>query len=372
MKKTTLFAGFVLAMGMLCACTQEEMETEKETPCQSVTVEKASENALKFVKEFNGQTRGGDNLEVESVVAVGMANDGGMLTRAGDEQKTAYYAVNMKGNNGYVLAAADERFTPVFAYVPEGSYDDDAIENNQGLKYYLGSLMERIANDDETLLRSNARLLPTSVAPLLQTAWGPGAPYNIHATNTHHATGIGIALAQICAYYEHPDTLNWSGYIIPLDWAGIMSECGSNNGTLLNNSTYGSSVSWLCMYVGDQVDSYTPQSANMFLYRMSAMGYDYVGYMYGTLVDDDWGILEALENGRPTFARGYSSVSSSGLNYSGGGAWVIDGYQSGLYHCNWGHFGHDDGYFAMDTSASNVIPYQYNTSFIDLGVADSN
>jgi hypothetical protein len=105
---------------------------------------------------------------------------------------------------------------------------------------------------------------------------------------------------------------------------------------------------------------------------MSAMGYAYVDYMYGTLVEDDGGILEALENGRPTFARGYSGVSSSGLDYSGGGAWVIDGYQSGLYHCNWGHFGHDDGYFAMDTSASNVIPYQYNTSFIDLGVADSN
>ena len=363
MKKTTLLASITLAVGMLCACSQEETNAPMTATRQPITADQASANALTFLSEFYGSTRGAGTLEIESVEAIGYTGKRIIGTRATADEDAAYYAVNLKDNKGFVLASADARYIPVYAYVPENSYSEEDITNNEGLSFYMESLMVRIANDDETLWKSRhiQTLRTTSVSPLLQTAWGPGMPYNIHAYSTHHATSMDLALGQICAYYAYPDSVTISGTTYGYDWDGILSECASNNGTLLTNSVYGSDVSRLCLYLGGNSGNVTPQLSNICLYRMAGIGYDYNGLLW-TLYDEDPDIIEALTEGIIVFASGSRYVDEN-YNYSYGAAWLIDGYQSGLYHINWGHYGHDDGYFALEATGSNHLNYQYQTAY---------
>lgn len=371
MRKTTLLASITLAMGMLCACTQEETDAPMTATRQPITAEQASANALTFLSEFLGNTRGTGALEIESVEAIGYSGNRIIGTRAAPEENVAYYAVNLKDNKGFVLTSADARYIPIYAYVPENCYSEEYIQNNVGLSFYMESLKERIANDDETLWQSRhiQTLQNTSISPLLQTAWGPGMPYNIHSYTLHHATSMDLALGQICAYYAYPDSVTINGTTYGYDWDSILSECASNNGTLLTNSVYGSDVSRLCIYLGGQTDNVTPQLSNICLYKMAGIGYDYNGLLW-TLYDEDPDIIEALTDGIIVFASGSQYIDQNN-NYSGGAAWLIDGYQSGLYHINWGLYGYGNGYFALEATGSNHLNYQYQTAYTTISPADN-
>ena len=366
-----MLASITLAMGMLCACTQEETDAPMTATRQPITAEQASANALTFLSEFLGNTRGTGALEIESVEAIGYSGNRIIGTRAAPEENVAYYAVNLKDNKGFVLTSADARYIPIYAYVPENCYSEEYIQNNVGLSFYMESLKERIANDDETLWQSRhiQTLQNTSISPLLQTAWGPGMPYNIHSYTLHHATSMDLALGQICAYYAYPDSVTINGTTYGYDWDSILSECASNNGTLLTNSVYGSDVSRLCIYLGGQTDNVTPQLSNICLYKMAGIGYDYNGLLW-TLYDEDPDIIEALTDGIIVFASGSQYIDQNN-NYSGGAAWLIDGYQSGLYHINWGLYGYGNGYFALEATGSNHLNYQYQTAYTTISPADN-
>ena len=290
------------------------------------------------------------------------------------------YIVNDPDNKCFVLVSADERMLPVLGYSDNGTLNLD--EAPEGLLSMLQSY-ERQYNfmlDHPDLVTIKTATLTTPIAPLIQTTWGQGSPYNDQCpaiNGTRCATGcVATSMAQIMNYYQYPNqcqggtftytsetksieqSLNYDE--ITFDWSKMLNDFSSSS-----PSDSKTEIAKLLHACGVSVSmDYNTSGSGAFDPNIPYALKTYFGYasdicykekMFYSSAEWEKMIQEDLKAGRPLFYGGEGS--------RGGHSFILDGVnESGLYHFNFGWYGRADGYFALDAinPKPNATQYDFN------------
>lgn len=274
-----------------------------------------------------------------------------------EDGKPMLYAVNKGHNQGFVIVSADTKSSPVLGYTDRGDFDINNIPD--GLKWFLKACSQQIAKSEgSTQPRRNAGAAQmATIAPLITSQWAQGEPYNNYCpivNGQHTLVGcVAIVAGQIMNYYKQPakgmgtHSYTWNGHTLTADY----SETIDWNNIL--DSYYGASavqeepVAKLLynLGVGVEMEYGLGESGAIFNYIPNVL-HDYYGYnanaacayrnYYST---SEWQqlIYEELAAGRP--------VPYSGQGGQGGHAFILDGFEDGNFHVNWGWSGQSDGYY---------------------------
>ena len=272
-----------------------------------------------------------------------------------------YYVFNAENNGGFVIVSGDDRTEAILGYADKGELDVENAPDNVKwlLDYYdkvitaMGKLPENSDEQVSTRRKAMAKVAAKkTIEPLLKTQWGQMEPYNKYCpeiNGVRYPTGcVATAIAQIVNYNKWPKgltnatekyisrTINISMPAMEptsFDWdnmtdddiARLMLYCGY--GAKIDYNEDGSGG-----YDGDVECAFI----DIFGYSKGYRLLNRIGYS-----DSDWeqAIYQELAEGRPMYYSG--EVEKSGH------AWVVDGYENGRFHCNWGWYGELDGYFLL-------------------------
>ena len=215
------------------------------------------------------------------------------------------------------------------------------------------------------------------IAPMVQTQWNQGAPYNNlcpeYAKGKRSVTGcVATAMAQ-CMYFTEK-RVGSEGTLLPADIPSYTTNTykihvsGVENGININwknmKNSYDSddhsgsaeAVAQLMKYCGTSVQmDYGPSSGanprnvvvalkNYFGYNETAQYVNRNAYSYANWIDM---MYHELSHNRVIHYSGFSSTS--------GHSFVCDGYQNeDFFHINWGWGGKSDNYFKL----SALNPYE--------------
>lgn len=366
----------------LCACANEDdynLPNDSEAvESFSITPDEAAGIALDFATAMREgeQTRTGAN-EVLSVHNVQPLRNGNITTRSeisGTEISidTLLYVVNFSDEQGFALVAADKRTTPIYAIADSGSLDFDNLgsEENIGFLLFLegavGKIVQDVNTNDaiETRATTNGWTIIEKYPAMLKTKWNQTAPYNMYCPNNRYTGCTVTATAQILSYYQTIGSVSWSDNgssgSATLNWSRIISDCEKNAGKLNTTSYYASSseVAHLMRYLGVAMDAdYDADGTGVNKKKPINWMNDWGGLNATKLADYSASpVINAIKNNKLVYARGNSGRKKFlgiTVSYTGGHAWVYDGYvsassggtTSNLLHCNWGWGGYQDGYY---------------------------
>ncbi len=285
-----------------------------------------------------------------------------------------------------VIISGDDCAHPVLAYLDRSLPDvqelPDNIRNwlegyNREIEWAVENKISSSANIQKEwdILSAGASVAGSVViAPLVESQWDQGSPYNLY-TPKHYPTGcVATAMAQIMRYWSFPEkgigshSYRSAGQELTADFANTIYDWENMPLTLTSASTEEErqAVSTLMFHCGVATEmSYSSVGSGTYVIEnYSERGYDcaeyalknYFGYkmtMHGELrdwktdeegyTDEEWKSLlkEDLQQGRPVLYSGYGE--------EGGHAFVCDGYRDDDYfHFNWGWGGYYDGYFRLN------------------------
>ena len=288
-----------------------------------------------------------------------------LAKRAQARPNQSFYIFNVENNDGFVIVSGDDRTDAILGYSEHGNLDMNSAPCN--VKWLLQAYEQMINNLSENHLpfKSNrANEYKSDIYPLLDTQWGQGEPYNRLCPivdGERCVTGcIATAMAQIVYNNRWPQGMTTS---VP---AYVTT---TNNIEMLQleptqfdwNNMSQNTIAKLMLYCGQSVQmSYGLSESSASPFDVASALIDIWGYdSSATLVDrsnytdDEW---NALIYNELSVER---AVLYSGFSLVGGHAFVVDGYQNGLFHVNWGWNGSADGYFSLN----HLCPsgYDYNT-----------
>lgn len=291
----------------------------------------------------------------------------------------AYYVFNVENDGGFVVVSGDERTEAILGYADKGELNlDKAPDNVKWLFDYYEKVIS--AYDEKTPVQKRKVSERKTIEPLLKTQWDQMDPYNKYCpewvgTGLRYPAGcVAVAMAQILNYYQWPQ-----GEIKPLksyisaennivmpelpstsfDWenmteddiARLMLYCGQSVEMQYDEEGSGA-------YTGNEFDNTLIQVFNYSKGLRSLA-------RSGLYTDEEWEklVYEELFAGRPMFYTGDKSGKSH--------AFVVDGYNNGRFHINWGWSGDYDGYFLISglTTDEELMPYnkhQTATFYIQL------
>ena len=344
-----------------------------------VTAEQALEQAQQFVSSHNRR---------KSAPTVKSAG-----------QVSGLYMFNVS-SGGFVIVSNDDQTVPILGFGESGSIDPDDLPDN--MRAWLQGYAEQIAwlqnngnSGDDVNNRSRAprRAGMTAIAPLVQTNWNQGRPYNdlcptIDGIRT--VTGcVATTVAQLMNYHQWPEkdctaidgyttttkdknrnayeltvsgldatTFAWDKMIA--NYTPVNAETGKRY--LTGTPEQQQAVATLMRYCGTALQMIYGLSANggssayseAIPYALKhCFGYDggiqhcyRKNYSYTAWVDL---IYSELEASRP--------VALGGQSTGGGHSFICDGYRyddADYFHINWGWAGSSDGYFPL----SALNPYE--------------
>lgn len=287
----------------------------------------------------------------------------GRASRKAPELKLAnnrseFYVFNDRANGGYVVVSGDERMPDVLAYSYDGQIDANNVPCNMQawLEEYAEQVKYLRAHPEAKATR-RAVTERENIGPLLKCWFNQDYPYNAKcplSDGRQCLTGcVATAMAQIMYYWQWPkqttDTI--PGYqsiskldipdlpaipITTIDWDNILSEY--RYGETYSDSQV-DAISTLMLLCGTSVCMiYGPGSSmgDSFLAAKALSRYfdydDIISHYYRDEINDteEWEkmIYDELKDGRPVL------YSASGPR--GGHAFVLDGYEEGYFHVNWG------------------------------------
>lgn len=216
------------------------------------------------------------------------------------------------------------------------------------------------------------------VSPLLTTAWGQDAPYNMLCPEKANAEGelrhcrvgcVACAMGQVMRYYRYPEvgigtgqnlfnpslTVNFGethydwGNMLDNYHTGFTDEEVDAVATLL----YHCGVAVNMIYGLESSSTFTAFANNMVTALSRCFGYDTAtlrSVNRSKYSKEEWLqlIREELSAGRPII---YSGNSAS----MGGHTWVVDGYDAeGRIHMNWGWQGVSNDYYDIDLNVAGL------------------
>ena len=326
---------------------------------QSIDEYEARQRAQAFLQERNG-----GKLKAIQTAHRGRRMKGPQATTTCD-----YYIFNAEAGDGFVIVSGDDRTIPILGYSDSSSIQESSMP--EGLKVLLEDYSEQIAgledNDVEAQNGRRAAQVRHVIAPLIQTKWNQGAPYNKYCPEINSertVTGcVATSMAQVMYYYKYPgeECTSIPGYTtrtaalelseLPrtsFNW-GAMTTTYSSTDT----GEAADAVAKLMQYCGWalQMDYGTGSSGGSSAFNPSIVdalktyfsydnGVHYArrtSYTYPEWVEL---IYSELAAARPVVMGGQSA--------GGGHSFICDGYDTDDYfHINWGWGGGGDGYFRL-------------------------
>lgn len=380
------------------------------------TAIKELESTLKDIEQqtsiVNGRRSQKKKREIEKIEVVyrGSFNNSSSqkgMQRIIAQKDSLLYVVDFANDEGSAVLSADSRIPEtVLAITEEGSiideiytpyeegvnYGDECLQdfslyNQVENDYYVGmsapvvleycydyadDCVESSSITNNTVVNTvtGSWFVDESIAPKLNTVWHQRTPFNDAVPETRWffwqsykrgpAGCVAIAVAQIIAYHEYPNSLTCNGYLV--NWKGVKSICNISN-RFANGTSYDrGAVAQLVSSIGGWCSMiYTPSWAFALPRKardcMSAFGYQNVERDYGY---SETKVVNMLRNDNPVFIAAISGLF-------GGHAWVVDGlidrnrlksgYNSAgtlistaketqrLIHCNFGWQGTCNGYY---------------------------
>ena len=280
------------------------------------------------------------------------------------ESRQAYYVFNLSPDEGYVIVSGDDRLPEVIGYSLSGTYDSSEMPDNKRawMEEYVRQY-EYLQRHPEAAVTSQDASQREAVSPLLTCHFDQGTPYNDQCPTIDGykaPTGcVATAMAQIMHYYQWPkqttktipayttETRKISMPSIPvttIDWDHMLGEY--NDGTY--DSQQAEAVSTLMLLCG---------AATKMDYDLGGSGAgaseyyfkEYFGYgdqaeniFRESFSSDLWEqiLYDELAARRPILYNGFPETGM-------GHAFVIDGYNDGYFHVNFGWGRHSDDYFKM-------------------------
>lgn len=287
------------------------------------------------------------------------------------------YIYNIGTSGGYVLVAQSDRASnAILAYSDHGSLKADQLPCN--VAWWLGEYARQMdwSEQHTSAAKSPMRVAASAdrknIVPLVTANWNQDEPYNALCPtigSAHCPTGcVATAAAQIM--YKHRWPVSGTG-------TGTASAGGKNLTRNLRNTydwdnmldTYGNvdyteaqqkAVATLMVDAGFAMDmEYTPDFSGTSSTDMAKGFFNHFHYDKGmqllnreAYTAEQWSdiIYAELLAHRPVAYMGITANSS-------GHAFVVDGYEDGYFHLNWGWGGTSDGYFllsALDPAAQGI------------------
>ena len=343
----------------------------------NVSEEQARKAAIAFWQSAP-LTRGASSATFQMVL-----QSESLVTRSSG-MESAYYVFDNTSGPGFVIVAGDDVAMPILAYSFENEFPTREMPEN--LKGWLDGMRNEINYARRHGAKASAYVsrawaatsVGTPVVELETAQWNQEAPYNnlcpqVVLKKTY--TGCtATALAIVMKYHEWPlqGTGTLPGYTtatykaniesLPLghtyDWGNMRMEY-----SLLYTAQEAEAVATLMRdcAIGIQSDFGPVGSSGTGAYPSDIPSFlvDHMGYdracravfraNYNTA---DWNQLmkNELDNRRPVLFGG-----SSGVDGSGGHAFVLDGYDTNNYFSvNWGWGGMSDGYFLLSALDPNA------------------
>ena len=166
----------------------------------AINESEARERAEAFLK----QRRGGAPRALRTAVKSRRAKD--RLTTSSSD----YYIFNVNDDGGFVIVSGDDRAVGILGYSDSGHIQESSMP--YGLKVLLDDYSEQMARIEglEESTSDSRRLAPArrAIAPLIQTRWDQGAPYNNNAPikdEERLVTGcVATSMAQVMYYHQWP------------------------------------------------------------------------------------------------------------------------------------------------------------------------
>ena len=295
------------------------------------------EAALKKAEQFLGKTN----------ISRRAPRKAPQLTLANNRDE--FYVFNDKANGGYVIVSGEERMPDVLAYSYDSRFDADNIPCN--MKAWLEGCAEQVkylrAHPEASARRTTTER--ENIDPLLPCSYDQATPYNDKCPEVdgeHCLTGcVATAMAQIMYYWQWPKqttdvipgyTTNTHKIEMPaipvttIDWDNMLGAYYYNDYT----EKQADAISTLMLLCGTSVKmNYTPSESGA-LSSVAAQAFrnyfdfnNILEYLSSDAYKTEYWrqlIYDELKNKRPVYASGI------------GHAFVLDGYQDGYFHANWG------------------------------------
>lgn len=287
-----------------------------------------------------------------------------VLAKERQNKDEAYYYVFSAGRDlGYIIVSGDDRLPEIVGYTESGNYDADRLPEN--LVSFMQAYQDFADNATDAQIEEirqwKAQVRHEQVAPLMEEKWNQMEPYNnmcpYYAPGERAVTGcVATAVAQILHHYGCPaklmaDIPAYTTYSNKISMPGISEGEQYDWQSMLN--TYSGSetqaqndaVAKLMLHVGCAVSmDYGPSSgagatAETFT-KFFGMDKELVRQVFRDSYNiSQWDnmLYNELAAQRPVYYDGQST--------GGGHAFVVHGYDDGLYYVNWGWGGYCDGYF---------------------------
>ena len=292
------------------------------------------------------------------------------LSRARSKKTSdeSLYIFNVENKGGFVIVSGDERTEPILGYSTSGEINNNNIPDNlrAWLEGYEAQIKAVADNPQLARTRKKSAGMP-AIDPLIQTKWGQGSPYNLRCPEDEPDMGrtpagcVATALAQVMYYHKWPETCTAiPGYttsrkelvlndlpVTSFEWEKMkLTYSYDDTGEAVD------AVAKLMRYCGQAMGmDYSSEGSSTDIYEYSLI--NYFGYSVNTHTvmrslyqTSEWyNMLYAeLKNKRPVL---YSGFSASDIENISGHQFILDGYDDGLFHVNWGWNGDCDGFFLL-------------------------
>ena len=316
-------------------------------PAQQVTQEVALKKAEQFLGKASLSRR--------------VPHKAPQLTLANNRNE--FYVFNDKANGGYVVVSGEERMPDVLAYSYDSRFDADNMPCN--MKAWLEGYAEQVKYLRTHPEASARRTTPErkNVDPMLTCWFHQSSPYNDKCPEVDgkrcHTGCVATAMAQIMYYWKWPKQTTdvIPGYttsthkiempeipVTTIDWDNMLGAYYYNDYT----EKQADAISTLMLLCGTSVEmNYTPTGSGAGSCSYALPKY----FNYDDMLEsvsrngckiEDWEqlIYDEMKSKRPVLYDGFPTDGS-------GHAFVLDGYQDGYFHVNWGGGEGSESYVLM-------------------------
>ncbi len=289
---------------------------------------------------------------------------------------TTYYVFS--GDKSAMILGADDLTAPVLGYLDHAVTETTPMPDQ--LKWWLEQYGRELkyANDrrntagglsltqngkltfNNTMRKKTAAKPKTAtydaIAPMMQTKWDQGSPYNLSLPSGVATGCVATAMAQVMKYHNYPEkgtgtvSTTYNGSTLSLNLDNTTFEWDKMTNTYNSASTYAAknAVATLMKACGLSVKMEYGESSgamtqdipgaltNNFKYDLA------IDYQMRDFYDYDTWVKMLYDD-----LKANGPILYGGVGTDGGHQFVFDGYQDDKFHVNWGWSGSYDGYFAL-------------------------
>ena len=304
------------------------------------------------------------------------------VTTINQDGKKVFYIVQFT-KGGWALVAADDTSTPLLAYSPDGVYPKEN-EQPENMRYVINQLSNRVIEkarsmkerdsewNETSSAKGTATTASTKIEPLIKVNWNQTGSYYKYTPTTsdgkHAVVGcVAVGMAQAMSVAKHPSrptgykaynhSTFGSIYIDydkepDYDWNSIISGANNKDGA--------ARLLWHCgvsVTMDYGVDGSGAQTSSVASALKTYFGYPQsVTYLKRSdYSEEDWNdiMINELDNGRAVIYSGNDPLKAYGHCFN------LDGYDTGMYHVNWGWGGNGNGYFNLRYLHDSTMDMDY-------------